>query len=59
MRDGISATVSNLDALPADAWSARGLHPTRGEMTPAEILDRFIVNHLEEHADQLDKLRDA
>jgi len=59
VRDGISATVSNLDALPADAWSARGLHPTRGEMTPAEILDRFIVNHLEEHADQLDKLRDG
>jgi DinB superfamily len=59
VRDGISATVSNLDALPADAWSARGLHPTRGEMTPAEVLDRFIVNHLEEHADQLDKLRDG
>ena len=59
VRDGISTTVSQLDALPADAWSARGLHPTRGEMTPAEILDRFIVDHLEEHADQLDQLRDG
>jgi hypothetical protein len=57
VRDGVAATVSQLDALPADAWSARGLHPTRGEMTPAQILDRFIVNHLEEHADQLDQLR--
>lgn len=59
VRDGISATVSHLDALPADAWSARGLHPTRGEMTPADVLDRFIVHHLEEHADQLDQLRDG
>jgi hypothetical protein len=59
VRDGIAATVSQLEALPADAWQARGLHPTRGEMTPAEILDRFIVNHLEEHADQLDLLRDG
>ena len=59
VRGGISTAVSQLDALSADAWSARGLHPTRGEMTPAEILDRFIVNHLEEHADQLDQLRDG
>ena len=57
VRNGIAATISKLDALPADAWGARGLHPTRGEMTPAEILDRFIVDHLEEHADQLDLLR--
>jgi hypothetical protein len=25
-------------------------------MTVAEILDRFVVSHLEEHADQLEKL---
>ena len=59
VRDGVAAAVSQLGTLPADAWRARGLHPTRGEMTPSEILDRFIVNHLEEHADQLDQLRDA
>ena len=55
--DGIAATVEQLDALPADAWGARGLHPTRGVMRPAQILERFIVAHLEEHADQLDQLR--
>ena len=59
VRDGVAAAVSQLGTLPADAWRARGLHPTRGEMTPSEILDRFIVKHLEEHADQLDQLRDA
>ena len=55
--DGIRATATQLDALPADAWGARGLHPTRGVMRPAQILERFIVAHLEEHADQLDQLR--
>ena len=57
VRGGIAAAVAQLDAQPADAWRARGLHPTRGVMTPSDILDRFIVSHLEEHADQLDLLR--
>jgi hypothetical protein len=26
-------------------------------MTVAQIVDRFVVGHLEEHADQLEKLR--
>jgi threonine dehydratase len=41
---------------PADAWEARGLHATRGEMPVRELVERFIVAHLEEHADQLDGL---
>ncbi|HEX6654661.1 MAG TPA: threonine/serine dehydratase [Candidatus Limnocylindria bacterium] len=51
--DTVSATLS---ALPADAWERRGLHPARGEMTIHEIAERFLLNHLEEHADQLDGL---
>jgi hypothetical protein len=42
---------------PDDAWQRRGMHPTRGEMTVHELVERFIVEHLEEHADQLDGLR--
>ncbi|HEX5579244.1 MAG TPA: pyridoxal-phosphate dependent enzyme [Candidatus Limnocylindria bacterium] len=49
----VSAT---LGALPAADWQARGTHPTRGVMSVSEIVDRFIVGHLEEHADQLDGL---
>jgi hypothetical protein len=45
-----------LVGLSEAQWSARGLHERRGEMTVAEILDRFVVSHLEEHADQLEKL---
>jgi hypothetical protein len=45
-----------LARLSEEQWSTRGLHERRGEMTVAEILDRFVVSHLEEHADQLEKL---
>lgn len=45
-----------LVGLSDTQWSARGLHERRGEMTVAEILDGFVVSHLEEHADQLEKL---
>ncbi len=37
-------------------WRLRGAHPTLGEMTVEAMVDRFIVSHLEEHADQLDSL---
>jgi len=42
--------------LTEPQWSARGLHARLGEMTVAQIAERFVVGHLEEHADQLGKL---
>lgn len=39
-----------------ETWRLRGMHPARGEMTVEQIIDKFIANHLEEHADQLDSL---
>jgi threonine dehydratase len=42
--------------LPDAAWTVRGEHPTLGEMPVSRIVERFIVGHLEEHADQLDGL---
>ncbi|MDQ3870673.1 MAG: DinB family protein, partial [Chloroflexota bacterium] len=45
-----------VERLELDRWSARGLHPTLGEMDVSRILDEFIVRHLEEHADQLERL---
>ncbi|MGH2457138.1 MAG: threonine ammonia-lyase, partial [Candidatus Limnocylindria bacterium] len=47
---------STLAGLPPDAWQARGAHPTLGEMALPQVAERFIVAHLEEHADQLDGL---
>ena len=47
---------SMLRGLRDAAWTAHGLHPRLGEMTVAQIVERFILAHLEEHADQLDGL---
>ncbi len=52
------------DALTAfaDRWagwsdvarSRTGVHPTRGELTVEAGVDRFILGHMTEHADQLE-----
>jgi threonine dehydratase len=49
----VTATLKELDD---EAWGARGLHPRRGDMALPEIVQRFLLDHLEEHADQLDGL---
>lgn len=56
VRESLAWVGDELRALPEDAWQVRGLHPTLGEMTVRPIVERFIVGHLEEHADQLDGL---
>jgi hypothetical protein len=57
VRDSLAEVSDAARTLPAEAWTRRGQHPTRGEMTVQTIVERFIVEHLEEHADQLDLLR--
>jgi hypothetical protein len=41
------------ELTPREA-ARRGLHPRLGEMTVRDIADRFVVSHLEEHAQQLE-----
>ena len=48
-----------LDRLDDAALARTGRHQTLGEMTAAAIVDRFLVDHLEEHADQLEAGRRA
>lgn len=45
-----------LALLDQAAWDALGVHPTLGPMRVAGIVDRFLVSHLEEHAEQLERL---
>ncbi len=52
----VARCVRRLAELTAADLARRGLHPRRGEMTVADLLDEFVVRHLEEHAAQL---RDA
>lgn len=53
----VTAAAAALAAIPSDAWAVVGLHPRLGPMTLPQIVERFLVGHLEEHADQLDLLR--
>jgi hypothetical protein len=53
----IDDAAAELDRLPRESLAAIGLHPSLGPMSLPQILERFLVGHLEEHADQLDLLR--
>ncbi len=48
-----------LRGVPAEAWGAGGVHQTLGTMALHEIVDEFLVGHLEEHAEQLDSLAET
>ncbi len=54
----IAEVAAQLDRLSAADWEAVGAHPTLGAMTMSQIVEDFVVGHLEEHADQLDLLRE-
>ena len=52
----IAEVSTTLAGLPDESWTVRGLHPSIGKIGLPAIVERFIVAHLEEHADQLDGL---
>ena len=56
--DRIDATLGRLERRLSQLTEAqagrRGIHATRGEMTITELLERFVVGHLEDHAAQLE-----
>jgi hypothetical protein len=52
--EGVAVVLALLERLDDQALARAGRHQTLGEMTVAQIVDRFLVDHLEEHADQLD-----
>jgi len=56
IHDGIGEIHTFLRELPDGAWAVRGEHPTLGVMPLAQIVDEFMVGHLEQHAAQLDGL---
>jgi hypothetical protein len=55
----LAEAMAELQRMSEADWRLLGLHPTRGPMAIEEIVQRFLVDHLEEHADQLDELRQA
>ncbi len=53
----LQKVLALLDRLDDQALARTGRHERLGEMTVAGIIDRFLVEHLEEHADQLEEER--
>ncbi len=58
-RTDIAALRVFLATIGPDQWGISGLHPTLGAMTVDELVERFLVGHLEEHADQLEGMATA
>ena len=56
LSSALSDLRTYLVGLTADQWAARGVHSRLGEMSVDQITERFVVGHLEEHAEQLEKL---
>jgi hypothetical protein len=54
MDQGLQVVLVLLDRLDERALARTGTHERIGEMTAAAIIDRFLVEHLEEHAEQLE-----
>jgi hypothetical protein len=48
-----------LATLDQQAWQARGLHIVRGVLDVPQMVDRFVINHLDEHAKQLEGLAES
>ncbi len=59
VRASLAEINDAIRSWPPETWRLRGAHPTLGEMTVERMVEHFIVDHLEEHADQLDGLRSA
>ncbi|MCU1494086.1 MAG: pat [Acidimicrobiaceae bacterium] len=51
--DRLRAELAGMDARD---FGRRGRHPSLGEMDVDAILEEFLVGHLEEHVDQLERL---
>jgi uncharacterized damage-inducible protein DinB len=52
IRVSLDECLATLRSLPSSGWSAVGHSPSRGTMTVEQIVDAFLVRHVEEHAAQ-------
>jgi hypothetical protein len=50
----LEEAIMALRALPEPAWELSGIHPRRGAMRVREVVDAFMVEHVDEHAVQVD-----
>lgn len=53
IRRGLDETRGFVSGLSGADLDRVGAHPTRGDLTVSQALDRFLISHLEEHVSQL------
>jgi hypothetical protein len=46
-----------ITALSAEDWKRQGLHQTLGVIPMPRVVEQFVLEHLEEHVEQLDLLK--
>ena len=54
LRSGLAEAVGTIRGLPPNAWARTGQHARRGEMTVDQIVQEFLVSHLDEHSQQIE-----
>jgi len=52
---GVGQVLVLLDTYSPADLAQTGTHQTRGEMSVARIIDEFVIDHLEEHAEQIEQ----
>ncbi len=45
--------AARLPALRVGDWTSLGLHPRLGRVTVAQMLDQFVLDHVDDHVAQL------
>ena len=52
VRTSLDCTLAALHAIPDGDWQRTGRHGRRGEMSVTQIVEQFLSEHAEEHAQQ-------
>ncbi len=56
VRSDLADLRAFLRALPEDRWTVVGVDSVRGEMDLEQLIEIYLISHLEEHVTQLEEL---
>ena len=59
LRDGLAEASRTIRELPPEGWARTARHSGRGEMSVAQIIDDFLIDHVVEHTRQTEATLDA
>jgi hypothetical protein len=53
MQGSLDEALTALERIATADWQTAGQHPTRGAMTIQQVVDTFMVSHLDAHIEQI------